>query len=311
MLVLLVAKATVLLAAGWLVHFALGGKNPRWRVLVWRTVSMGVVVLFALALCPPLWSWAVLPAEMAQETAAGEDHAAADAHSRQLGRSVTAPPAVPLSTDIRMERSDATDPTSIPVRSVRQSPAAVDANGALAIEPMPVQVSGTERDPISAASSDDSRAAWTSGQWMAAIWCAGVVVCLVYRGTGFWHLRRVAQASQPVPQWVQLEAAAVAGRLALRRRFVVRRSGILPIPCLAGILRPIVFLPDEQCEEAYREELPAILAHELAQWHASRAFGGELKRWSDSCFVRACLAGGDGRFLRWRWWDFCSSGDWH
>jgi hypothetical protein len=38
-------KTTVVLALGWGLHFALSRSNPRWRVLVWRGVLVGVVVI--------------------------------------------------------------------------------------------------------------------------------------------------------------------------------------------------------------------------------------------------------------------------
>jgi len=38
-------KMTVLLGAGWLLHVALVRRNPRWRVLVWRGVMAGMVLL--------------------------------------------------------------------------------------------------------------------------------------------------------------------------------------------------------------------------------------------------------------------------
>ena len=38
-------KMTVLLCGGWILHFAFARRNPRWRVLVWRGVMLGMVLL--------------------------------------------------------------------------------------------------------------------------------------------------------------------------------------------------------------------------------------------------------------------------
>ena len=42
---LLLGKATLLLALAWLLHAALARANPRWRVLLWRGVAVGLVLL--------------------------------------------------------------------------------------------------------------------------------------------------------------------------------------------------------------------------------------------------------------------------
>jgi len=49
----LLFKITVLLSAGWLLHFVLIRHNPRLRVLLWRGVMVGVVVLPAIEILMP------------------------------------------------------------------------------------------------------------------------------------------------------------------------------------------------------------------------------------------------------------------
>jgi hypothetical protein len=43
--VLLLMKITLILAVAWLISFALARMNPRWRALLWREVSVGLVLL--------------------------------------------------------------------------------------------------------------------------------------------------------------------------------------------------------------------------------------------------------------------------
>ena len=49
---LLLAKATLLLAVAWVVHFSLARANPRWRTLLWRGAVVGLVLWpFGLLAC--------------------------------------------------------------------------------------------------------------------------------------------------------------------------------------------------------------------------------------------------------------------
>jgi len=52
-LVMLLAKVTVLLAAGWVADVALSRANPRWRVLLWRGAALVLVALPLLMLALP------------------------------------------------------------------------------------------------------------------------------------------------------------------------------------------------------------------------------------------------------------------
>ena len=46
-------KATLILALGWALHFALARRNPRWRLLLWRAVAVSVLLTPFLALLMP------------------------------------------------------------------------------------------------------------------------------------------------------------------------------------------------------------------------------------------------------------------
>ncbi|MGA2062356.1 MAG: hypothetical protein ABSG67_17880, partial [Thermoguttaceae bacterium] len=49
----LLCKATLLLAFAWLIHFALARANPRWRIFLWRGVSVGLALLAGWAIALP------------------------------------------------------------------------------------------------------------------------------------------------------------------------------------------------------------------------------------------------------------------
>jgi len=40
-----IAKLTVLLATAWLLHFLLTKANPRWRVLLWRSLAVAMLIV--------------------------------------------------------------------------------------------------------------------------------------------------------------------------------------------------------------------------------------------------------------------------
>ena len=52
----LIAKWTLLLVLVWLAHAALAGRNPRWRVALWRGAMLGVAIIMVLAMVPPIVS---------------------------------------------------------------------------------------------------------------------------------------------------------------------------------------------------------------------------------------------------------------
>ena len=41
-------KITIVLCVGWIVHFLFARSNPRWRVLLWRCVIVGIFLIPAL-----------------------------------------------------------------------------------------------------------------------------------------------------------------------------------------------------------------------------------------------------------------------
>ena len=274
--VLLTAKVTALLAIAWLAHLALGSANPRWRVLLWRAVAAGTVTLITLALCPPLWSLAVLPVASDEVSGVAQLPVASPVSpgpSEREGSASKGSAFQPIAPE-RLLRTDMAEPLGALPGPISEAamplelPEAAGAAPATALAPMAER--RLPRDEHSASSPS----ALSLASWIAAIWLVGVLACALYRTAGLWHLMRVMKGAGPVPEWIGSEAGAVAQRLAIRRRFAVCQTESLPVPCLVGLFRPVVLLPHGQCERSYAEELPAILAHELAHLK-----GGDLA-WS-------------------------------
>ena len=68
--VIVLLKMTVLLGAGWVLHFGLVRRNPRWRVLVWRGVMAGMILLPVGELLLPKLQIAVAPPPVLEEPVA-------------------------------------------------------------------------------------------------------------------------------------------------------------------------------------------------------------------------------------------------
>ena len=60
---MLIARWTVFLAVVWTVHAALAGQNPRWRVALWRAMTLGTAAIVVLACVPPVVQWRLASAD--------------------------------------------------------------------------------------------------------------------------------------------------------------------------------------------------------------------------------------------------------
>lgn len=81
-------------------------------------------------------------------------------------------------------------------------------------------------------------------------------------------VRRLMRQSRHAPEAIQARARALAAQLGLRSSPDVRVHPLILEPCLSGLTRPTVLLPEGWLSRASEPELDAVLAHELA--HARR-----------------------------------------
>jgi hypothetical protein len=59
-------------------------------------------------------------------------------------------------------------------------------------------------------------------------------------------------------------ARTIAEPLGYRREFEIRCTHELDSPCIVGVFRPVILLPECDCLRKHRESLPAVLSHEIA-----------------------------------------------
>ena len=262
---LLVGKVTLLLAAAWLVQAAVGRLNPRWRVLVWRVTGIAIVLLCVLATSPPFVCLSILPgpapelaarADLANPAVSANDTSGRDAaapgslatESEQLTQP-DGPEGIAAAARLGMAHADRApgDPHAVAAMP-EQKPAALD-DGKPAIAP-----------------------ALASSFWVLGLWCAGAGLCALWTVRGLLGLRAIRRRASSVPEWVECEAARAARAMGVVRGFELCQTQSLQTPCLAGVLRPTILLPAQQCEPRHSDELPAILAHELAHLKGSDLF---------------------------------------
>ena len=106
--------------------------------------------------------------------------------------------------------------------------------------------------------------AWTTVNWLAAIWLVGSATVLFRLAVEGVKLRRLMSTSRAVtdPRALRL-LRETASALGLSRAPHLLRSAHALIPLTWGLHRPRVLLPDE-AGEWEEERLRAVLAHELA-----------------------------------------------
>ena len=110
----------------------------------------------------------------------------------------------------------------------------------------------------------DSRTAPGLGHWLLAVWLTGVMILTGRLALRLWRLGRIVRRTSEVPEWVLAECRAIANRLGLTKGIRVLWSADVSTPCLTGMRRPLVLLPDRSVHDLERNDLRAILAHELA-----------------------------------------------
>jgi len=228
--VVLVAKWTALLGLAWMAHRALAGRNPRWRVMLWRGAIAGVGLVVALSCVPPVVRWPVAP------------------DVRPIAVALPRPP-VPVVAS-----------RSIPlVSAVPEVPIEPDRPARFASDP-PVMAPG----PVAPADRVATGRPWEFGPWLVMAWAIGSIALAARLFLAARRLSAIVRRSSEAPEGVVREFLDVAGRLGGTRGVIVRRSSEVNTPCLAGVFRPVLLLPDLPDGAFGRADLRAILAHELA-----------------------------------------------
>ena len=236
----LVARWTVLLALAWIGHRALSGRNPRWRVALWRATVVGLAVVGALAFAPPLVTLPFVPA-VGTEIAVEADAA----------------PAMP--------RRGASD-RPLPAPSLRRQ-----GSGPATAYRASLRPSGPDDPANSAGRSSDAAAVLApivrpvaAPLWIVpallGLWAVGVAVLSGELALAWIKLARIIGRANEAPAPVIEKCREVAEALGAPAVHVVCPAEVRT-PCLAGLARPVLLLPSRSLAD---EDVRAVLAHELA-----------------------------------------------
>jgi len=101
-----------------------------------------------------------------------------------------------------------------------------------------------------------------------AAWSLAVVGLSAMLALGVVGVDRLLRGSSPAPEDVRERARKLGRRLRLKNVPAVQVHATLGEPCLIGLFRPVILLPERWLTTARGESLDAVLAHELA--HARR-----------------------------------------
>ena len=104
---------------------------------------------------------------------------------------------------------------------------------------------------------------------LALLWLAGVAVMLLRHLGGWWMVGAlVKHPSESLPAAWQYRVDRLCAAMRIGRNVSVRLSASVVAPFTARLLRPVVWLPLSLLTQLPREQVEALLAHELA--HVAR-----------------------------------------
>jgi beta-lactamase regulating signal transducer with metallopeptidase domain len=100
---------------------------------------------------------------------------------------------------------------------------------------------------------------------VAGVWIAGSGLWIALALVRILRFHRLAALARPAPEWLQIEAQHIADRYGLRRSPPIRMVRAKVPPLVWAIhARPVVLLPSQLISNLSRDQLVALLAHELA-----------------------------------------------
>ncbi len=101
--------------------------------------------------------------------------------------------------------------------------------------------------------------------WAVTVWLIGVIVLAVRLLGGCLQMRGLKRRLvQPVARQWQQTLKGLSGRMRLTRPVRVLESALAQVPTVIGWLKPLILLPTSALTGLSREQLEALLAHELA-----------------------------------------------
>jgi len=226
----IVIKITLLLVLGWLIHFGLRRRNPRWRVVLWRGVILGVVALPMLGMVLPEFRLAILP--------------------------LKEPEITPVLVTI--QRGAVRVGFAASFGGDRFGWAPLPATGAE--EPAVSNASSTSPPGIGV--MEWVRAHY--GYLLGSVWAVIAVVLILFAVKAHNRSRRIVRRCRPAPHWARAMLERIAADLKCKRDVALRCSAEVRSPLLTGVFKPSIILPQSMVKEDSAADVEGVLAHELA-----------------------------------------------
>lgn len=275
-------RLSILLILGWLALRLIVNLNPRWTVLLTRFLIAASICLPLVYYWLPSTSLAVLPVplEAAQQT-----------------------PTIPTLEDLNQEEPE-------PQRSggtsnagnaafvaepdlIAQTTIVNREQAAIEVPQIAIETQATPSMPVPASDETipqvNSNAEQLADSTMSAVtdttiswlWFCWIAVSLVLILRICWQVnvsRSLLKSSTAASPLIQRECKELAVSLGLGRVPRVQISKMIDGPCTAGLVRPVVFLPDSWNESLSVSERRAVLMHELSHVAGSDSLWDLLSR---------------------------------
>ena len=194
----LAGRWTALLILAWVAHLVLAKRDPRWRVLVWRSAAVGLATIVILTAAPPIVTWRLPYAESIVVPVASSES--------------VVPLADPL--PVLAERpAQVVDLQTSTAGPPRRSESAKRSSGGPAVALRKAAMTGP-----------------SLGSCLLAIWLLGVAVMAIRLGLSVWRVSRIVRRSTEVPARVIEECRAVAAALGCRQAVRVVQTPEVPAP---------------------------------------------------------------------------------
>jgi len=245
LIVRVLLKMTAFLMLAWVAHFALRRANPRWRVLLWRGVAVGLTLIPILVAALPSWKVAVRPTQ--------------------------ATPTASVLPESNMVEPPSPVPSFAP--HTREPTIHREPEEPTAVTPAPA---------TAARQSSFSFPAWVKGHWAwiaTGVWIAITSVLVARFSIGWRRIRRIVKATTSAPGALRTACDEIARALGIARPVEILLSDGVSSPFLTGLRRPLLILPRRMGGPDYSQEMGGILGHELSHLRSNDLFWGYVLQW--------------------------------
>jgi beta-lactamase regulating signal transducer with metallopeptidase domain len=241
----LLAKATLLLAVAWVVHFSLARANPRWRTLLWRGVAVGLLLMVVwVPYLPGLAIRVPAPEPVATQGVATKSAAIEPVMTKAPSLDPRFATEREPTGHLRAVKGPHGVPAAVTRSTTRHAPVAAHPEAAGPVRPLAPPLSW----PVT----------------LLGVWALGVALLVFRLAVGCAGLKRLLRTSQVVSDELVAEVGRIATALGCRHAVQVRNSRRIAVPFMCGLRRPVLVLPERMCLPDYRRQLPGVIAHELA-----------------------------------------------